>query len=614
MSFLPGLTPMGALPEFKNDSDSDTRSVSSSGSRRLVVRSNRSEPQDLPEQKTYITLDDLAQIRRTQTDTTDSKSDTNSLMRGPAKTLTELYDLAKRTHRCPTFSEIDKEMVNEFLFLSDAGKASLLLRYEEIGLDTVSLGADGKVIYKYSPNTRLWEKTEKLTLRIRTIEMSAAYGETLYKKIEAIYDIITEKKIEAKFIDRLILNINKETKSCRETTRANGIISQLLPLIHAMSKRDAEGNPRIFQEKLNNSEFEFPIGREVVDIRTSHVRNRERSDYWSFTSKFKVKPDTSTQEIEAFVLDIMAGDVQKAAFMRRMCGYFLTGNTRERKIFIFWGEGNNGKSTLLALIRKAMGCMDASDAQAGFFLEADKNLIMSVRNADPNRPTPAVMMLHGKRLVVCSETTTGDKIDPGIVKKFVSHGELQSGRWLNCDPVQFENQAKLVLQTNSKPDIPMDTDGKSMWNKIVFIPFLMEYVDKVTQAGQKIMNSNLQSELEQNLPGVLKWMIQGAIEWYQNGLQIPDSILHATNEYKEENDYMQNFIAEHVTLQAGRNVPYSEMMMAYNTWRSRADNSSARTLTQNALTRELKRRGILPDHDGKARIYKGVLLHSLAGI
>lgn len=50
------------------------------------------------------------------------------------------------------------------------------------------------------------------------------------------------------------------------------------------------------------------------------------------------------------------------AFLQRVCGYALTGDTREQTLIIFSGQGANGKSTFLEAIRKALGDYGRSSA------------------------------------------------------------------------------------------------------------------------------------------------------------------------------------------------------------------------------------------------------------
>jgi putative DNA primase/helicase len=46
---------------------------------------------------------------------------------------------------------------------------------------------------------------------------------------------------------------------------------------------------------------------------------------------------------------------EDALYLQRMAGYGLTGETREEKVFLSYGEGSNGKSTYWEVVGDLMG-------------------------------------------------------------------------------------------------------------------------------------------------------------------------------------------------------------------------------------------------------------------
>jgi putative DNA primase/helicase len=57
---------------------------------------------------------------------------------------------------------------------------------------------------------------------------------------------------------------------------------------------------------------------------------------------------------ERFLIRIIPDEALRD-FLQRICGYVLTGSTREHKLILFYGTGRNGKSTLVNVLRKVMG-------------------------------------------------------------------------------------------------------------------------------------------------------------------------------------------------------------------------------------------------------------------
>jgi putative DNA primase/helicase len=97
----------------------------------------------------------------------------------------------------------------------------------------------------------------------------------------------------------------------------------------------------------------------------------------------------------SFLKQILQGKQEVIRFLQRAIGYSLTGVTVERCIFILWGGGKNGKSTLLDTILTFL-------ADHAARTNAD-TLMASRDNQIPND----VARLKGMRFVFASEGRRG---------------------------------------------------------------------------------------------------------------------------------------------------------------------------------------------------------------
>ena len=52
----------------------------------------------------------------------------------------------------------------------------------------------------------------------------------------------------------------------------------------------------------------------------------------------------------------------------------------------------------------------------------------------------------------------------------------------------------------------------------------------------------MQDKLLNELPGILNWCLQGCLDWQKNGMQVPDAVLSATRQYREDEDVVQLFL------------------------------------------------------------------------
>ena len=83
--------------------------------------------------------------------------------------------------------------------------------------------------------------------------------------------------------------------------------------------------------------------------------------------------------------------------LQMMCGYCLTGETQERKLFNLTGSGRNGKTALCSVLQTILGA---------FYGVGHSDLFIANPNGRSScgGPEPHKAMLRGKRLCVLAET------------------------------------------------------------------------------------------------------------------------------------------------------------------------------------------------------------------
>src|SRR5439155_612159 len=98
------------------------------------------------------------------------------------------------------------------------------------------------------------------------------------------------------------------------------------------------------------------------------------------------------------------GDPDRIAFLQRAAGYSLTGDTRERVMFVLFGIGANGKTTWLEALRLALG---------DYALRTPtETLLVKREGAIAND----VARLRGARFVTASESEEGKRLAEASIK------------------------------------------------------------------------------------------------------------------------------------------------------------------------------------------------------
>lgn len=224
-----------------------------------------------------------------------------------------------------------------------------------------------------------------------------------------------------------------------------------------------------------------------------------------------------------FLKTIFFGNDELITFIQKAVGYALTGDVSRQMFFILYGNGSNGKSTFVETIFAMLGDYAASASTSTFTLKRNNEI--------PND----VARLKGKRLVITSELEQSRYLDEALVKKFTSEEPILA-RFLHHEFFEFKPTGKIFFSTNYKPTIRGTDDG--IWRRIKLIPFNYKFSE-----GQKIENY-AEKYLFTELPGILRWAVEGYYKLQDEGMKEPDAVRYATGEYKTSEDAVGQFLEE----------------------------------------------------------------------
>lgn len=74
------------------------------------------------------------------------------------------------------------------------------------------------------------------------------------------------------------------------------------------------------------------------------------------------------------------------------------------------------------------------------------------------------------------------------------------------------------------------------------------------------------ARLRAELPGLLKWALDGCLEWQRLGLGVPNEIRRATDAYQSENDAVGQFIAEKCIVNESASVRSGRLFDVFKEW------------------------------------------------
>ncbi len=321
----------------------------------------------------------------------------------------------------------------------------------------------------------------------------------------------------------------------------------------------------------------------TIDLKTCKLRPHRREDLLRRLAPVDFLPGAPCRLWLAFLETVLPGPAVRA-FFQRAVGYSLTADINEHALFLLWGTGSNGKTVALERVQEILGDYGQS-TKAETFMENRSEAI-------PN----ALAALDGARFVAISETDSGKRLAEGLVKDFTG-GDTVAARFLFAEWFNFRPQFKLWIRTNHKPVIRGTDEG--IWRRIKLIPFSV----RIPEAER---DHKLAERLAAELPGILRWAVEGCLAWQKNGLNPPIEVRAATNAYRDEMDPLGGWLADCCTVSEQVEETVKALFASYEAW---CKSNGEDPLAKRPWGARLDDRGIVSDKGAKGvRIRLGVAL------
>ncbi|AKZ59201.1 Phage/plasmid primase, P4 family, C-terminal domain [Streptomyces ambofaciens ATCC 23877] len=344
------------------------------------------------------------------------------------------------------------------------------------------------------------------------------------------------------------------------TNRAIEDIIKVLPSVPGVpaSAADFDSDPELLS-----------VANGTVNLRTKELRPHDPADMITRRLDVAYRPGAKAERWLQFLDEIFPHHPELPAYMRRLIGYGITGSTAEECFVFLHGDGKNGKSKFLgALIDTFKGVTKSTE-----FSTFESRVGVG-------QASPEVAALRGARLVTASETEKYSRLAEGLIKQLTG-GDPVTCRMLYGAPFTYVPSFLLLVAGNYKPAILSQDYG--IWRRVKLVPFEASF------RGAKA-DLNLAARLRAEREGILAWAIDGAAEWYASGLQEPDSIATATQDYRESEDRLAEFLVARCVEEPGTRVAPMAIRRAYQEWAEDAGLSRKEVLSGWALGVELESR------------------------
>lgn len=209
------------------------------------------------------------------------------------------------------------------------------------------------------------------------------------------------------------------------------------------------------EEKYFSSTKYIPVANGVFNLETWQLEDFSPNIITRNKIPIPYVPGAYYEVTDKTLDKIAVNDKKIRMLLEEILGYVLFRRNEFAAMFILTGDGSNGKSSFLKMLRKFVGSSNTSALDL-------KELDQRFKTAE----------LFGKLVNI------GDDIDKAYIKSTSVLKKLVTGEALNVerkgkDPFDFTNYAKLIFSANEMPRMNDYTDG--LVRRLQIVPFKAKF-------------------------------------------------------------------------------------------------------------------------------------------
>ena len=324
----------------------------------------------------------------------------------------------------------------------------------------------------------------------------------------------------------------------------------------------------------------------TLDLRTGELKPHRQEDFITRVLDYSYDPNAECPRWDLFLAEVFDGDGELACFLRRAVGYSLTGDTSEDCLFLLYGKGCNGKTTLLETLKSIFG---------PYALQSEFGTFLTERTREA--PSPGIARLAGARFVVAIEVPEGKRLAEAVLKSLTGGDTIVARFLYQKKQFEFRPQFKLWLAVNHRP-IVRDF-SPAFWRRVHLIPFEVSFLGRE--------DPRLEEKLLAEAEGILAWAVRGCLEWQREGLEPPKAVQAATEEYRLEQDQLGRFLSACCEEDPSAVCPASDLYRAYEEW---CEQSAEEPMSKTAFGRQMGERFPKGRGHGGRTVYREVRVKS----
>jgi len=312
------------------------------------------------------------------------------------------------------------------------------------------------------------------------------------------------------------------------------------------------------------------VGNGVLDLRADEVGSHDPALMLMHRTATPYHPDAGCSRWTR-LLERLQPDQEMRDYLRRVCGYTLTGHTSERAVFVHHGEAQDARRAFTRVLKAVMGT----------YAQTVPRATLTIARAGRGSIPIDVARMAGVRLLA-PEAIPDGMLDETVVLA-LADGDDHSARNLREQFTDFTPVGKLHLAARW---MPTTQDGLTLGSYLHGIAWDLSLPGSEAQdAAEQIIATEL--------PGVLAWAVRGCLEWQRGGLQVPKSARDRTEDVVFHDDPVAQWLALRTEpTAADRCTTLGELFADWASWAAGGEIAPGE---HNALSRRLGKFGYRRD-------------------